>query len=645
MSLLQFRPGLVAVAAALWAPLEAAAGSSLDDLSLEELGQVLITSAAKREQRLADVPASLFVISGDDIRRSGFTRLPEVLRLAPNLHVGQVYGSGYAISARGFNDNSANKLLVLIDGRSVYTPLFAGIFWDAQDLALEDVERIEVASGPGSTLWGVNAVNGVINIITKNAAATRGTLTAVGAGGRERHALLRHGFRLAGGDLRLHLKRNDLRHAETADGRRVDDAGHLLHAGLRGDWQHGAERLTLHANAYRGEHGQPLPGSIAVTGIDFALRDIRLSGANVLARWERPLGDGELSVQGYLDRTVRDTPPTFDETLHLADLELQYTWRPATAHTVVVGANHRRSHDRVGHGTQDFAFLPERLQQRWTSLYAQDEIALGPQWRLTLGLRAERNDYTGTELLPNLRLAWKPARDHLWWTSLARTVRAPARLDRDAYIPAQPPFLLAGGPDFRGESARVLELGYRGQPSPVLTVSATAFTGHYDGLRTQEITPAGDQIVFGNGMRGRVSGLEAWGKLQLTPWLRLHGGGTLLHPELGLKPDARDNGNAVATAEGAMPRRLLRLRAAINLPRDTELDLMLRHVGRLHTPDVPAYTTLDLRLGTTALDGRLSVALAARNLLGGGHGEFGPVATRAHAGRSLMLQLQLRSDR
>jgi iron complex outermembrane receptor protein len=642
MGLLPIWAGRLAAAAALLsAPLCTTAQAGLADLSLEALGQVLITSVAKREQHLADAPASLFVISGDDIRRSGFTRLPDVLRLAPNLHIGQVYSSGHAISARGFNGNSANKLLVLIDGRSVYTPLFAGVFWDAQDVALEDVERIEVTSGPGSTLWGVNAVNGVINIITKGAAATRGTLATVAAGPRERSPLLRHGLRIADGDLRLHIKRSDLRHSETADGTRVDDAGHLLHAGLRGDWQRGTGRLMLQGNAYRGNHGQPLPGSIAVSGVKFALDDIRLSGANLLARWEQPLASGELSVQGYLDRTVRVTPPTFDETLHIADVELQYTFRPAGAHTVVVGLNHRRSHDRVGHGAPQFAFLPERLQQRWTSLLAQDEITLGSQLRLTLGLRAERNDYTGTELLPNVRLAWKPARDHLWWLSLARTARAPARLDRDAYIPAQPPFLLAGGPGFRAETARVLELGYRGQPGSAL--SATAFTGDYDHLRTQEVAPSNTYIVFGNGMRGRVSGLEAWSKLQAASWLRLHAGATLLAPRLALKPGSRDNGNSVAAAEGAMPRRLLRLRAAINLPRDTELDLMLRHVGRLHTPDVPAYTALDLRLGTP-LGERASVALAARNLLGQGHGEFGPVATRAERQRELLLQLQLQLD-
>lgn len=630
-------------ATALWAG-PADAQAPLVELSLEDLGKVTVTSTAKREQRLADAPASLYVISADDIRRAGVTRLPEALRLAPNLQVAQVYGSGYAITARGFNANSANKLLVLIDGRSVYTPLFAGVFWDVQDVALEDVDRIEVSSGPGSTLWGVNAVNGVINIITRRAAATRGTLASVAVGTEERSALLRHGWSLGEqGAMRLYLKRTDLNHGETAAGTRVDDAGHMLQGGFRAGWTQGDHRFTLLGNAYRGNHGQPLPGSISLTGINFALDTIRLSGINLLGRWQRPLAGGDLSVQAYVDRTVRVTPPTFDETLHIADLEVQYTLRPAPAHTLVLGFNHRRSEDAVGHGTPQFAFLPAQLNQSWTSLYAQDEIALADSLRLTLGARAERNDYTGHEFLPNLRLAWKPAAGQLLWASAARTVRAPSRLDRDVYVPAQPPFLLdSGAGSFRSESADVVELGYRGQPLPALTLSATAFHADYDHLRTQELRLNPTKVFYGNGMRGRVSGLEAWGSLQATPWLRLHGGLTLLKPRLALKPGSIDSGDSVAVAEGAMPRRQWQLRAAFNLPRSAELDLMLRHASALARPDVPAYTAVDLRVGMP-LTPDVDIALTARNLTGG-HGEFTAVQTRNEFGRSVLLQLRTRFD-
>lgn len=627
-------------AAALWAG-AAAAQAPLVDLSLEELGNVTITSTAKREQRLGDAQASLFVITAEDIRRSGVTRLPEALRLAPNLHVAEVYNGAYAISARGFNANSANKLLVLIDGRSVYTPLFAGVFWDVQDVALEDIDRIEVSSGPGSTLWGVNAVNGVINIIMRSASATRGTLVSASAGNQERATLLRHGWALGnGGDMRLYVKRTDLRATETAAGTRVEDAGHLLRAGFRADWGRSGDRVTLLGNAYRGNHGQPLPGSINITGVDFALDTIRLSGANLLARWETPAGAGELSVQGYLDRTVRVTPPTFDERLNIADLEVLYTLRPTPAHTVVLGFNHRRSQDRVGHSAPEFAFLPERLNQAWTSLFVQDEIALAQSLRMTLGARIERNDYTGSEFLPNLRLAWKPSPGNLWWASAAHTVRAPSRLDRDAYIPAQPPFILNGGPAFRSETANVLELGYRGQPLPTLTLSATAFHGDYDHLHTQELAPSRTTVYFGNGMQGRVSGVEAWASMQASPWLRLHGGVTLLNPSLKLKPGSIDTADSVAAAEGAMPRQMWRLRAAFNLPREAELDVALRHVGTLSAPDVPGYTAVDLRVGGH-ISPDVDIALTAQNLFGG-HGEFTAMQTRTEFSRNLMLQVRMR---
>ncbi|RZL33284.1 MAG: TonB-dependent receptor, partial [Rubrivivax sp.] len=612
----------VATLSALLATAPARAQNDLVSLSLEELGGLTITSVAKREQRLADAAASLFVITADDIRRSGFTRLPDVLRLAPNLHVAEVYRGGYAISARGFNANASNKLLVLVDGRSVYTPLFAGVFWDAQDVAIEDVERIEVSSGPGSTLWGVNAVNGTINIITRSAAATRGTLLSVVAGSdNERSALVRHGTALAGGDVRVYLKHSSQGRTETAAGLPVEDAGHLTQIGFRGDWGQANDRFMLQGNAYRGEHGQPLPGSINVDGVDFALGPITLSGANLLARWERPMAGGGLSVQGYLDRTTRVTPPTFDEQLLIADLEVQLTLRPAGAHTLVIGVNHRRSHDEVGHSAPEFAFLPAQLKQSWTSLFAQDEIALNDEWRLTLGARAERNDYTGTEFLPSLRLAWKASPDHLWWGSATRTVRAPSRLDRDARIPAEPPFVLDGGPGFRAETARVLQLGYRGHPLRPLRLAATAFHGDYDHLHTQELAASNTQVYFGNGMRGRVSGFEAWSLWQVTPILRLQAGMTLLRPHLELKPGSRDTASSVATAEGAMPRSTWRLRAAVTLPRAVEFDVTARHVGGLSLPDVPAYTTVDMRLGGR-LGPDVEIALTAHNLLDRGHGEF-----------------------
>src|SRR5947207_14534503 len=255
-------------------------------LGLEDLMNIEVTSVSKRPERLSDAAASIYVITGDEIRRSGATTLPEALRLAPNLEVAQVSAYGYAITARGFNNSAANKLLVLIDGRSVYTPLFSGVFWDAQDVILEDVERIEVISGPGGTLWGVNAVNGVINVITRSASETRGGLLAVGAGDRETDTVLRYGDTLgADGVYRVFGKYFDRKHTETVSGTKKADACHQAHVGFRADWRHAADEFTLNANAYKGAEGQPLPGAIVISTVKFPLGEIPIEGINLYGQW------------------------------------------------------------------------------------------------------------------------------------------------------------------------------------------------------------------------------------------------------------------------------------------------------------------------------------------------------------------------
>ena len=607
----------------------------LSELSLEELSNVEITSASKRPERLSDAAASVFVISADDIRRSGATTLPEALRLAPNLEVAQAYATGYSISARGFNSSSANKLLVLIDGRSVYTPLFGGVFWDVQDVMLEDVERIEVISGPGGTVWGVNAVNGVINVITREAAETRGSVVSAAAGNREWLAAGRHGLAIADGNLRLYVKHTQFRNTETASGTDVDDASRFTQAGFRGDWNALTGRLTVQGDTYQGKRGQPLPGTIAIAGVNLALDDVTTSGANLLARWERPLdNDSALSVQAYYDRTHRTVPPTFAETLELADIQVQHSSRPAAAHALVLGGEYRLGRDRLVN-SDVFAFLPARSDQTWSSLFVQDEITLREELRLTLGARIERNGYTGNEWLPNVRLAWKPAADHLLWTALSRTVRAPSRLDRDTFIPGQPPFLLRGGPDFRSEVAKVFELGYRGRPTDTSTLSVTAFQADYDHLRTQEVSLSPLFAFFGNGMTARVRGLEAWGTYQALPVWRLHAGFTRLLQHFELNPGSTDAG-AAAAAAGANPGRQLLLRSALDLPRGMALDVTVRLVSALSSPNVPRYTAVDARFAWRP-DANNELSLSARNLLGPRHGEFTDVATRSAFGRSILL--------
>ncbi len=382
--------------------------SELANLDLKSLMNIEITSASRRPERLADASASVFVITGDEIRRSGATNLPEALRLAPSLDVVQVSASGYTVSARGFINTAANKLLVLIDGRAVYTPLFGGVFWDVQDVLLEDIDRIEVISGPGGTLWGVNAVNGVINIITRTAKSTPGGLLAVGGGNRDRIGELRYGGKAgADGDYRVFGKYFDSNHTVTANGAAKDDAWHKGLGGFRMDWERAADQVMLAGAAYKGAEGQPAPGTIT-TGVKFALGEISISGLNLSARWKRRLTNGSsVTVQGYFDRTERIVPPTFSERLNIFDLQFLHSWRLTVKHTVAWGAEYRYDMDRVTNSPY-VAFLPANVNQKWVAGFAQDEIALARNFKVSLGARTERNDYTGYELLPNVRAAWNP---------------------------------------------------------------------------------------------------------------------------------------------------------------------------------------------------------------------------------------------
>ena len=624
------------------AALPAHASISNDDLtrlSLEELGDIRITSVSKKAERIADAAASVYVITADDIRRSGARTLPETLRLAPNLQVARVSDAGYAISARGMNGSNTsapNKLLVLIDGRSVYTPLFSGVFWDVQDVVMEDIERIEVISGPGGTLWGVNAVNGVINIITRAADATQGAMVAATVGSRGSEATLRYGGPLGGtGYYRVYGKYLQRDHSSTESGIPVDDAGHRSKAGFRIDWTQPRDRFSLSGNIYDGSEGQPAPGTISVAGVPLQLGDVSLSGAHILARWDRQFdGGSSLSLQGYYDRSERIVPPTFGQKLDIVDLQFQHSLRRMGMHSVAWGANFRQSRDRVENSPY-FAFIPADVDQKWTSLFVQDEMAVRENLRFTLGTRLERNDYTGTEILPNARIAWSFAPDHMLWSAASRAVRAPSRLDRDSFIPGAPPYLLNGGRDVRSELATVYEIGYRGLPAPRFSYSVTAFHTEYDDLRTTEIDPGFTYLFFGNGMEGRATGIEMWGTYQAAPAWRLSGGFTALREKLWLKPGSDDVDGP--RAAGVDPSNTWQLRSSWRIDARRDFDLGVRHVAALARDDVPAYTALDARIGWTLANGS-ELSIAGTNLLGR-HSEYGPLATRSEFGPEVWVSL------
>ncbi len=616
------------------------ASGDLTNLSFEELANLRVTSVSRRPERLVDAVGSIYVITAEDIRRSGATTLPEALRLAPNLHVAASSASGYAISARGMNgsiSSAPNKLLVMIDGRSVYTPLFSGVFWDAQEVMLEDVERIEVVSGPGGTLWGVNAVNGVINVITRDSAGTTGGLVSAGTGNHESKLAFRHGGALpGGGHFRVHASARRHDNTQTEAGTPVDDAGRVAQAGFRVDTPRWGGDLTLSGQLYDGREGQPEPGAIAVTGFALELDDIRFRGTHMLGRYERGLTDeGVVTLQYYFDRTERTVPPTFAEKLDIHDLQFQHVLSPVGSHQLTWGLNFRHSRDRLENSAV-IAFLPARLEQQWMALFAQDEISLSDELSLIAGVRFEHNDYSQSEMLPNLRLAWRPGTNQMWWAAASRGVRAPSRLDVDAYIPGTPPFLLDGGPRVRAEVADVIELGWRGQLGDAVSLSATAFHTRYDHLRTQEVDPSLTFLVFDSQMEGEVAGLEVWGTWQALSNWRIHGGLVVQDTQLQLKPESNDV--RAPLAEGHDPSVHWQLRSSWTFTGHRELDLRLRHVGELERWDIDPYTALDLRFGWWLRPG-LELSIAGQNLLGS-HGEYRDAMFRTEHESRVYAQLR-----
>lgn len=606
------------------------ADRGLADLSLEDLARLPVTSVSKKPEPLADAAASVYVISNDDIRRSGARNLPEALRLAPNLEVAQAGTDSWAISARGANATSADKLLILIDGRIIYTPLFSGTFWDVQNVLLQDVDRIEVISGPGGTLWGTNAVNGVINIITRKTEDSQGTLAGAGAGRRGADAAVRYGGQLeGGGSYRVYGMMLDNYKSNDTAGMTLSDAMNLAQAGFRSDWSGADRQFTLQGDAYAGNEDQlTLPGRS------------RVSGLNLLSHWDDKLAGGsDLSLLAYYDRTNRYAPHDFGERLDIGDVELQQTLPETRSQNFVWGASYRYAMDDIQNlPGSTLAFYPAQVSQAWASLFAQDEAVLSQELRLTLGARLEHNPYTGSEFLPNLRLAWKASPNSLLWTAVSRAVRSPSRLDVNLYAPEQPPFLLVGNPDFQSETARVYELGWRAQPSEQWSYSVTAYHNDYSHLRTINLMPPAT-LTFGNDMTGSETGIETWATYQpLSNW-RLSAGLSALRESRTLSGAAMPT--SIPTEGDDAPSQWM-LRSSYDLSEGEQLDVDVRRVASLPSPYVPAYTVADVRIGWN-LTPALECSVLAQNLFGPAHVEFGdPKTTASEFGRGLYVRLTWR---
>lgn len=611
---------LAAAALCLLLPLPAEAAeqrrqveaSELTKLSIEELMEIDVTSVSRRSERVSGAAAAITVVTAEEIRRSGATSLPQALRLVDALHVARFNSGTWAISARGFNIGTANKLLVLIDGRSVYTPLFAGVFWDVQDLLLEDIDRIEVIRGPGAALWGANAVNGVINVITKSARETQGGLVKLGAGPEDRVAAFRYSGALGERSwYRTYAKYRGIDALAFAAGGSAEDPLRTEQGGFRIDSDRSArDAFTLQGDAYRG-----------VSGL-FLHEDSHMNGGNLLSHWSRRFSESSrLDVRAYWDRTFRRVPGQFEERRDTWDVDLQHALPLGRRHEVVWGLGYRVSSDEV-ENTPLIVWDPDHRTQELFSAFGQDEIALVPdRWRLTVGTKLEVHEYTGLEVQPSLRLAWTPNDHRTLWAAVSRAVRAPTRIDEDSRFLAGPVVFVRGSRDFESEEVLAYELGYRILPRPGMSFDLATFYNVYDHLRSQE-PPAGGPpfpITLANKQNAETYGAELQVNLQAAPWWRLYGAYTYFHSRFTLDADSRDRTGGVQ--EGNDPAQRFAIRSYVDLPGAVELDAWLRHVESLPSPFIPSYTELDLRLGWRAT-GQLELVLAGQNLLHSQHAEF-----------------------
>ncbi len=618
--------------------------TDLSELSLEALLNTEVSSVSRKQERSFQVAAALFVIRAEDIRRSGAASLPDLLRLVPGLEVAQISASAWAITARGFNAQFANKLLVLIDGRAVYSPLFSGIYWDVQDVPLEEIERIEVIRGPGASVWGANAVNGVINIITRAAAQSQGGLLVVGGGNHERGlATVRYGGRAgARGHYRAYGKYANRGPFELPSGGSAQDQWNLGSGGVRGDWNLSAHNsLVLDAGLYGGRASQVLTRVVSFAPPFTLTRGDRtkLTGGHMLGRWTREVpGDSRLSLQFFYDRTDRYDISN-GETRHTADLDFTYQKTLARRHDVVAGLGFRRTADRT-----DPVFLtvfePRRRRDRIWSGFVQDELKLfSDAVRLTFGSKFEHNDFSGFEVQPSVRAAWTLHRRHVLWGAVSRAVRTPSRVDQDLRfvpsifpVPGGPPtgLRVVGDRAFRPETLLAYELGYRLQAGQTLSLDLAAFFNLYrhlqasrSGVAFLETNPAPLHVIVPlelfNGARGHTYGLEVASTLNLSHRWRLHSGLTLLRQQLRLEPGVVLS--LSLSNPGNDPAWQAHLRSHLDLPRQFAWDVSLQLVGPLPGQTTGSYQRLGTRLGWLPNE-HLELSVVLQNLVESGHLEF-----------------------
>lgn len=619
----------------------AAEAQSIEDLkrlTLEEMLNLEVTTVSRTPEPAGLTPAALFVITRDDIRRSGATSLAELLRMAPGMHVAQIDAFRWAIGMRGLADRLSRSMLVLIDGRPAYNPLFAGTYWEVQDVVLADIDRIEIIRGPGGTLWGANAVNGIISIVTRHASETQGLYLHAITGTEERGlGTIRYGMSAgSNGFVRGYFKGTS-RDAQLHPSDLDYDDWWKAQGGMRGDWAlENGHALMLKGDLYAGRLGQQQ----LVVGYDppyteSSLVDVPVSGSSVAARWSGPARRAQFDLGVYYDRTHRDELPVGEvrNTLEIDFNQRHELWQ---AHQLAWGAGYRVTADDItAVGTS--RFTPARYTDHVISAFAEDALSIGRRLRVSVGTKIERNTYSGVELQPSMRTTWEASATHTLVGSITRAVRTPSRVEThyettSVMNPAIPAFVrLVPNPDFRPEKLVAYELGYRLRPRSDVYVTVSAFYNTLDDVLSTELltpfseeTPSSSRLIvpvsFRNGLTGSSRGVESTADVRPAPWWRTILNYSFMDVELARLPGSMDVSQERAN-EGRTPHHQVQLRTAFDLPRQMSFDWFLRFVSELADGDVPAYATSDLRIGWQPVPA-MEIALVGKNLHAREHREW-----------------------
>jgi iron complex outermembrane receptor protein len=622
----------------------AVAQQDLTQLSLEDLMDTKVTSVSRKEQSLSRTASAISVITSEDIRRSGATNIPDLLRMVPGVDVAQIDANTWAITVRGLNGRFSNEVLVMLDGRNVYTPTFGGAFWDVLDLPLEDIERVEVIRGPGATIWGANAVNGVINIITKKPSETRGGMVVAGAGNLDQgFGTVQYGGSLGKStDYRVYTKYFNQDHLPGLTGQDGGDGWHLLRGGFRSDSRLSTkDKLMVQGDLYTGTEGQPstfLP-SVTSPGVQNIDSRVPLSGGFLYSVWDHVFSArSDTSLKISFDRYERD-----DELLEQRrtfDVEFQHHIAWGSRQDFVWGANYRNT-DSHTHGDLEFSLNPANVNMQLFGLFVQDEIALVPdKLFLTAGIKLDHNYYTGFNILPSAGVVWTPNKRHMFWAAIAQANRTPAETDTGSRItfasfpgPGGVPALagLVGNPHFDDEVLTAYQTGYRTTVLEHLSIDLAAYYGHYYKQQTtepaapfSETTPAPPHLVlpvtYENLMHGEAHGLEMAVDWKATDRWTLSPGYGFEQIHMHLDPTSRDTGS-VLDAEGNTPVDGAQLRSHLDLTHGVAWDASTYFVDRLRSGQIPSYTRLDTGLTWRWTEG-LAMSLVGQNLVKDRHLEF-----------------------